>query len=77
MEVRSLQLAPPSLICAPKPTRFYNGGLAFSIIVLIGIACISLFAFLLLVETRSHVTASFGDMGGIVSGTSSKWNSNW
>jgi hypothetical protein len=32
-----------------------------------GIATISLYAFLLLVKTRTYVTASFGDMGGIVS----------
>ncbi|KAG2180429.1 hypothetical protein INT44_003433 [Umbelopsis vinacea] len=56
------------------PKAFYNGGLVFSIAVLIGIASISLYAFLLLVKTRSHVTASFGDMGGILFGPSMRFS---
>lgn len=32
------------------------------------IACISLYAFLLLVETRNKVPLSFGDIGGVLYG---------
>ncbi|KAF9194346.1 neutral amino acid transporter [Haplosporangium sp. Z 27] len=41
-----------------------NGGLLFSSIFLVTIAAISLFSFLLLVESRQVVPASFGDIGG-------------
>ncbi|RUP06365.1 transmembrane amino acid transporter protein-domain-containing protein [Jimgerdemannia flammicorona] len=47
---------------------FYNGGLLFSTAFLITIAGVALLAFLLLVETRTVVPASFGDMGGILFG---------
>lgn len=40
--------------------RFYNGGIVFSTIVLCFIAMISLYSFLLLVETRLAVHGSFG-----------------
>ncbi|CAG8527979.1 12313_t:CDS:2 [Gigaspora margarita] len=50
------------------PKAFFNGGMIFSTIVLIGIASISLFAFLLLVETRFYVPYSFGDIGGVLYG---------
>ncbi|KAF9358929.1 neutral amino acid transporter [Mortierella sp. NVP85] len=46
------------------PKAFNNGGILFSSIVLILIAAISLFSFLLLVESRQVVPASFGDIGG-------------
>ncbi|KAF9578159.1 neutral amino acid transporter, partial [Lunasporangiospora selenospora] len=46
------------------PRAFQNGGLVFSSIVLVMIAAISLFSFLLLVESRQVVPASFGDIGG-------------
>ncbi|KAG0320105.1 neutral amino acid transporter [Podila horticola] len=46
------------------PKAFENGGLLFSSIVLIAIAAISLLSFLLLVESRQVVPASFGDIGG-------------
>lgn len=48
--------------------RFYNGGLFFSTALLTAIAIISLFSFLLLVETRNKVPVSFGDIGGILYG---------
>ena len=43
---------------------FFNGGILFSSIVLITVAMISLYAFLLLVKTRLVVPGSFGDIGG-------------
>ncbi|KAF9019259.1 neutral amino acid transporter, partial [Haplosporangium bisporale] len=46
------------------PKAFENGGLLFSSIVLVAIAAISLLSFLLLVESRQVVPASFGDIGG-------------
>ena len=45
-------------------SRFNNGGILFSSIFLVAIATISLFSFLLLVESRQVVPASFGDIGG-------------
>ena len=48
---------------------FFNGGMLFSIIVLLSIAMISLYSFLLLVKTRLVVPGSFGDMGGVLYGT--------
>ncbi|KAI8144235.1 transmembrane amino acid transporter protein-domain-containing protein [Fennellomyces sp. T-0311] len=50
------------------PKAFYNGGLFFSTALLTAIAVISLYAFLLLVETRNKVPVSFGDIGGILYG---------
>ncbi|CAG8563523.1 15214_t:CDS:2 [Racocetra persica] len=50
------------------PKAFYNGGMLFSTIVLIAIAAISLCTFLLLVETRTYVPYSFGDIGGALYG---------
>ncbi|KAF9361332.1 neutral amino acid transporter [Mortierella sp. AD094] len=46
------------------PRAFNNGGILFSSIFLVTIAAISLFSFLLLVESRQVVPASFGDIGG-------------
>ena len=43
---------------------FYNGGILFSTCVLVSIAMISLWSFLLLVKTRLVVHGSFGDIGG-------------
>lgn len=40
--------------------RFYNGGIVFSTVVLMFIAMISLYSFLLLVRTRLVVHGSFG-----------------
>lgn len=50
--------------------RFHNGGLFFSTGLLTAIAVISLYSFLLLVETRNKVPVSFGDIGGILYGRS-------
>ncbi|KAI9487222.1 MAG: transmembrane amino acid transporter protein-domain-containing protein [Benjaminiella poitrasii] len=50
------------------PKAFYNGGLLFSTGLLASIAVISLYAFLLLVETRNKIPVSFGDIGGILFG---------
>lgn len=47
---------------------FFNGGMLFSIIVLLSIAMISLYSFLLLVQTRLVVPTSFGDIGGVLYG---------
>jgi len=47
---------------------FFNGGMLFSAIVLTVVASLSLYSFLLLVKTRSHVPGSFGDIGGILYG---------
>ena len=48
--------------------RFHNGGLIFSTTLLSVIAIISLYSFLLLVETRNKVPMSFGDIGGVLFG---------
>lgn len=53
--------------------RFENGGLLFSSIVLVAIAAISLLSFLLLVESRQVVPASFGDIGGHLYGPLMRW----
>lgn len=48
--------------------RFANGGLIFSTTLLTVISIISLYCFLLLVETRNKVPMSFGDIGGVLFG---------
>jgi solute carrier family 36 (proton-coupled amino acid transporter) len=40
--------------------RFYNGGILFSSVVIVSIAMISLYSFLLLVKTKFVVSGSFG-----------------
>ncbi|KAI8065610.1 transmembrane amino acid transporter protein-domain-containing protein [Gongronella butleri] len=50
------------------PKAFANGGLFFATGLLAAIAGISLYAFLLLVQTRNKVPVSFGDIGGILFG---------
>ncbi|KAL8799878.1 MAG: hypothetical protein Q9182_005561 [Xanthomendoza sp. 2 TL-2023] len=55
------------------PKAYLNGGMLFSNIVLLGVAALSYFCFILLVNTRLKVEASFGDMGGILYG---KWLRN-
>jgi len=47
---------------------FYNGGILFSTVVLVLIALISLWSFLLLVQTKFVVSGSFGDIGGALYG---------
>ncbi|KAG1147281.1 hypothetical protein G6F37_006181 [Rhizopus arrhizus] len=50
------------------PKAFSNGGLFFSTALLSAIAMISLYTFLLLVETRNKIPVSFGDIGGLLFG---------
>ena len=45
------------------PRAFLNGGMAFSNVVLLAVAGLSYFCFVLLVDTRLAVESSFGDMG--------------
>ncbi|RCH89636.1 neutral amino acid transporter [Rhizopus stolonifer] len=52
------------------PKAFHNGGLLFSTLFLSFIAAVSLYCFLLLVQTRNKVPASFGDIGGVLFGNS-------
>ena len=50
------------------PRAFLNGGMLFSSLVLLGIAALSYLCFVLLINTRLKVDASFGDIGGILYG---------
>lgn len=52
------------------PRAYLNGGMLFSNLVLVGVAGLSYYCFVLLVTTRLRVEGSFGDMGGILYG---KW----
>lgn len=52
------------------PRAYLNGGMLFSNIVLLGVATLSYYCFILLVNTRLAVPGSFGDMGGLLYG---KW----
>ena len=52
------------------PKAYLNGGMLFSNLILLGVAALSYYCFILLVNTRLKVEASFGDMGGILYG---KW----
>lgn len=52
------------------PRAFLNGGMLFSSLVLVGVAALSFYCFILLINTRMVVEASFGDIGGILYG---KW----
>ena len=55
------------------PRAYLNGGMLFSNVVLLGVAALSYYCFILLVHTRLKITGSFGDMGGILYG---KWMRN-
>ncbi|KAF9373690.1 neutral amino acid transporter, partial [Podila verticillata] len=55
------------------PKAFQNGGIVFSSVFLVTIAAISLFSFLLLVESRQVVPVSFGDIGGHLYGPYMRW----
>ena len=48
--------------CNADQASFFNGGLLFSTVVLLGIAAISLWAFLLLTQSYLVVPGSFGGM---------------
>jgi len=50
------------------PRAFLNGGMVFSNLVLLFISILSFWCFILLVNTRLKVHASFGDMGGKIYG---------
>lgn len=55
------------------PRAYLNGGMIFSNVVLLGVAALSYYCFVLLVTTRLKVEGSFGDIGGILYG---KWMRN-
>lgn len=46
------------------PKAYLNGGMMFSNVVLLCVAMLSYYCFILLVNTRLKVTGSFGDIGG-------------
>lgn len=48
--------------------RYSNGGMLFSNLVLLFVAALSYYCFVLLVKTRLRVAGSFGDIGGILYG---------
>ncbi|KAH8652417.1 vacuolar amino acid transporter 3 [Xylariales sp. PMI_506] len=52
------------------PRAYLNGGMIFSNLVLLFVAALSYYCFVLLVTTRLKVEGSFGDIGGILYG---KW----
>ncbi|KAL9614158.1 MAG: hypothetical protein Q9167_001368 [Letrouitia subvulpina] len=52
------------------PKAYLNGGMLFSNLVLLCVAALSYYCFILLVSTHLRVQGSFGDMGGILYG---KW----
>ncbi|KAF3770890.1 hypothetical protein M406DRAFT_246204 [Cryphonectria parasitica EP155] len=52
------------------PRAYLNGGMVFSNLVLLFVAALSYYCFVLLVTSRLKVEGSFGDMGGILYG---KW----
>ncbi|ETS79586.1 hypothetical protein PFICI_09439 [Pestalotiopsis fici W106-1] len=50
------------------PRAYYNGGMVFSNLILLFVAALSYYCFVLLVTTRLKVVGSFGDIGGILYG---------
>ena len=50
------------------PRAYLNGGMLFSNLVLLGVALLSYYCFILLVKTRLVVDGSFGDIGGALYG---------
>lgn len=50
------------------PRAYLNGGMLFSNLVLLGVASLSYYCFILLVKTRLIVEGSFGDIGGVLYG---------
>ena len=50
------------------PKAYRNGGMMFSNVILLGVAILSYYCFILLVHTRLKVDGSFGDIGGILYG---------
>lgn len=50
------------------PKAYLNGGLLFSNLVLIGLALINTYCFILLIDTQKKIGGSFGDLGGTLYG---------
>ena len=50
------------------PKAYKNGGMLFSNVVLLTVALLSYYCFILLVNTRLKINGSFGDIGGVVYG---------
>ncbi|PKS05288.1 hypothetical protein jhhlp_008660 [Lomentospora prolificans] len=50
------------------PRAFLNGGMLFSNLVLLGVAALSYYCFVLLVSVRLKIDGSFGDLGGVLYG---------
>ena len=50
------------------PKAYLNGGMVFSNIVLLGVAILSYYCFILLVNTKLKIDGSFGDIGGVLYG---------
>lgn len=50
------------------PKAFLNGGMLFSNLVLLGVAILSYYCFILLVNCRLKIEGSFGDIGGVLYG---------
>ncbi|KAK9478340.1 transmembrane amino acid transporter protein-domain-containing protein [Lipomyces japonicus] len=50
------------------PKAYYNGGILFSSAILFFVAVLTYYCFILLIDSRMVVQASFGDMGGILYG---------
>lgn len=50
------------------PRAYLSGGMVFSSLVMLGVAAISYYCFVLLVTTRLKVVGSYGDIGGILYG---------
>jgi proton-coupled amino acid transporter len=55
------------------PKAYLNGGMLFSNVVLLFVAILSYYCFVLLVNTRLKIEGSFGDIGGILYG---RWMRN-
>ncbi|KAK9462732.1 transmembrane amino acid transporter protein-domain-containing protein [Lipomyces oligophaga] len=50
------------------PKAYYNGGMLFASAILFFVAVLTYYCFVLLIDARMTVQASFGDMGGILYG---------
>ncbi|CAM1508095.1 Fc.00g049430.m01.CDS01 [Cosmosporella sp. VM-42] len=50
------------------PRAYLNGGMLFSNVVLLGVAALSYYCFVLLVRTQLKIGGSFGDLGGALYG---------
>ena len=50
------------------PRAYLHGGMLFSNVVLVVVAALSYYCFVLLIKTRAKIEASYGDLGGIIYG---------